>query len=109
MSQRLSAEGCCRAAACVELSAEDPTAISIPHRVAHGFYFNLPSTHIYAVSHYWTLADELGCRWDDPGLEIPWTQREAQISPRDADLPSLEVLLGELKAALGGRLDARLA
>ena len=38
------------AAACVELSAEDPIAISIPHGVAHGFYFTRPSTHIYAVS-----------------------------------------------------------
>lgn len=87
------------AAACVELSAEEPAAISIPHGVAHGFYFTRPSTHIYAVSSYWNMADELGCRWDDPGLEIPWAQREAQISPRDAGLPTLEILLDELRAA----------
>ena len=37
--------------------------------------------------------------WDDPGLEIPWPRREAQISPRDAALPTLEVLLGELRSA----------
>jgi dTDP-4-dehydrorhamnose 3,5-epimerase len=87
------------AAACVELGAEDPTAISIPHGVAHGFHFTLPSTHIYAVSSYWDPADELGCRWDDPGLGIPWPQRQARISQRDADLPPLEVLLGELRSA----------
>ena len=87
------------AAACVELSAEDPAAISIPHGVAHGFHFTAPSTHIYAVSSYWDPADELGCRWDDPGLGIPWPQRQARISQRDADLPSLGVLLGELRAA----------
>jgi dTDP-4-dehydrorhamnose 3,5-epimerase len=89
-------------AACVELSGESPTAISIPHGVAHGFYFHEPSTHIYSVSHYWDLADELGCRWDDPGLEIPWPQQEAQISPRDAALPSLDALLGELRFAWEG-------
>jgi dTDP-4-dehydrorhamnose 3,5-epimerase len=82
-------------AACVELSAEQPAAISIPHGVAHGFYFHQASTHIYAVSHYWDLADELGCRWDDPSLEIPWPQSEAHISTRDAELPSL----AELRAA----------
>jgi dTDP-4-dehydrorhamnose 3,5-epimerase len=90
------------AAACVELSGERPTAISIPHGVAHGFYFDQPSTHIYAVSHYWDLSDELGCRWDDPALEIPWPQGEAQISPRDEALPSLDVLLGKLKSAWRG-------
>lgn len=90
------------AAACVELSEEPPTAISIPHGVAHGFYFQQPSTHIYSVSHYWDMADELGCRWDDPALEIPWPQREAQISSRDAGLPSLSVLRAELKSAWEG-------
>ena len=90
------------AAACVELNAEHPAAISIPHGVAHGFYFHDPSTHIYAVSHYWDLADELGCRWDDPALEIPWPQQDAHISPRDQDLPSLEHMLGELRASRRG-------
>ncbi|HEX7058284.1 MAG TPA: dTDP-4-dehydrorhamnose 3,5-epimerase [Solirubrobacterales bacterium] len=86
------------AAACVELSGERPTAISIPHGVAHGFFFHQPSTHIYAVSHYWDPADELGCRWDDRNLEIPWPQHEAQISQRDAALPSLDVLLDQLRS-----------
>ena len=86
------------AAACVELSAERPSAITIPHGVAHGFWFAEPSTHVYAVSHYWDPADELGCRWDDPALEIPWPQRDAHISPRDEALPPLEALREELRA-----------
>lgn len=90
------------ASSCVELSERRPTAISIPHGVAHGFYFHALSTHVYAVSHYWDMADELGCRWDDPALEIPWPQREAHLSPRDQELPSLETLLGELRAAWRG-------
>jgi dTDP-4-dehydrorhamnose 3,5-epimerase len=87
------------AAACVELDAQQPAAISIPHGVAHGFYFHEPSTHIYSVSHYWDMADELGCRWDDPELRIPWPQSEATISSRDAELPTLATLREELLTA----------
>jgi dTDP-4-dehydrorhamnose 3,5-epimerase len=90
------------AAACIELSGERPVAITIAHGVAHGFFFHRPSTHIYAVSSYWDLADELGCRWDDAALEIPWPQQEAQLSPRDATLPPLAVLLTELRSAWEG-------
>lgn len=90
------------ATACVEVGEAYPTATSIPHGVAHGFYFHEPSTHIYAVSHYWDMADELGCRWDDPALEIPWPQRTAQVSPRDEGLPTLDVLLAELRSAWKG-------
>lgn len=87
------------AAACVELTELQPTAISIPHGVAHGFYFQEPSTHVYAVSHYWDMADELGCRWDDPALEIPWPQQHAHVSARDEALPPLDALLDEFNAA----------
>ena len=90
-------------ACCVELGADAPTAITMPHGVAHGFYFHEPSVHIYAVSHYWDTADELGCHWADPELAIPWPMPEAQISPRDAALPSL----AELEAKLAGRTRAR--
>ena len=41
--------------------------------VAHGFYFPVESSLCYAVSHYWSAIDEIGCRWDDPalGLDVP--------------------------------------
>lgn len=89
-------------ARCVELDAESPAAIMIPHGVAHGFYFHRASTHVYAVSHYWDSADELGCRWDDPALEIPWPQDGARISPRDEGLQPFESLLAEFLAAWRG-------
>ena len=58
--------------ALVEL-AEDPlTALLIPHGVAHGFYFAEPSLHLYGVTKYWDVGDELACHWADPQLEIPW-------------------------------------
>ena len=86
------------AATCVELHGDAPAAITIPHGVAHGFLFHEPSLHIYAVSHYWDPADELGCRWDDPALEIPWPDAEPLISPRDAALPPLAELQEALAA-----------
>lgn len=78
--------------AAVGMSGDRPCGISIPRGVAHGFYFHEPSLHIYAVTHYWDLADELGCHWEDPELGIPWPQRAAKISPRDAALPPLKEL-----------------
>jgi dTDP-4-dehydrorhamnose 3,5-epimerase len=84
-------------AATVELDGQRPQAITIPHGVAHGFYFPVASVHIYAVSEYWDDEDELGCRWDDPDLEIPWTPVNPRISPRDAALPPLRRLLDTLE------------
>jgi dTDP-4-dehydrorhamnose 3,5-epimerase len=86
--------------ACLDLRGDAPAGLTIPHGVAHGFYFHEPSLHIYAVSHYWDVGDELGCRWDDDELGIPWPQSEAVISPRDAALPSLAVLRDELRDRL---------
>jgi len=79
-------------AGCLELDGDSPTAITIPHGVAHGFYFHEPSIHVYSVSHYWDSSDELGCHWADPELGIPWPVREARVSPRDGALPSLAEL-----------------
>jgi dTDP-4-dehydrorhamnose 3,5-epimerase len=83
---------------CLDLRGEAPAGLTIPHGVAHGFYFHEPSLHIYAVSHYWDPGDELGCRWDDEELGIPWPQSEATVSPRDAALPSLAALKDELRS-----------
>jgi dTDP-4-dehydrorhamnose 3,5-epimerase len=83
--------------ALVELSGDQPAALFIPHGVAHGFYFHEPSLHVYAVTEYWDPADELGCRWDDPGLEIPWSVSSARVSERDAAAPPLRALLDELE------------
>lgn len=76
----------------VELDATTPSALVIPVGVAHGFYFHEPSIHVYAVSHEFDPADELGCRWDDPGLAIAWPCTGPLISPRDRDLGSLSDL-----------------
>lgn len=83
--------------ALVQLGGERPAALVIPHGVAHGFYFHEPSLHVYAVSEYWDPTDELGCRWDDPELEIPWPVPSARVSERDAASQPLRALLDELE------------
>jgi dTDP-4-dehydrorhamnose 3,5-epimerase len=86
--------------AAVELTADEPATITMPTGVAHGFYFHEPSIHVYAVTHDWDPADELGCRWDDPGLSIPWTCDRPLISERDAALGPLDALRAAWRQAL---------
>ena len=69
----------------------------IPPGVAHGFYFLEPSLHVYAVSEYWNPADELGCHWADPDLELQWPDPSPLVSERDARSQSLRALLAELE------------
>ena len=91
--------------ATVELTPTEPAALMIPTGVAHGFYFHEPSVHVYAVSHEWDPADELGCRWDDPTLSIAWPCDAPHISDRDRALGSL----GELRAAWHAALAASMS
>ena len=83
----------------VELSARNLQALIIPHGVAHGFYFHEPSFHVYSVTEYWDFDDELGCRWDDPDLEIQWPDSDPVISPRDQAWGSLTDLVTSLTAS----------
>ena len=84
----------------VELAADAPAGLSIPPGVAPGFYFHQPSLHVYAVSHEWDPSDELGCRWDDPELGIPWPCSEPLISERTRSSGPLTVLRAAWRAAL---------
>jgi dTDP-4-dehydrorhamnose 3,5-epimerase len=84
----------------VELAAADPHGLTIPAGVAHGFYFPEPSLHVYAVSHEWDPEDELGCRWDDPGLGIAWPCTEPRLSARDDELGPLSELRAVVRQAL---------
>lgn len=70
-----------------------PFGLVIPPGVAHGFYFEKPSLHIYAVTSYWDGADELGCRFDDPALGIKWPNPAPILSQRDRELPPLADVL----------------
>jgi dTDP-4-dehydrorhamnose 3,5-epimerase len=80
-----------RRAEVVELDAAAPTAIVIPAGVGHGFFSARESVVMYGVSAYWDPDDELGVRWDDPELGIPWPPgtNAALCSSRDASFPPL--------------------
>jgi dTDP-4-dehydrorhamnose 3,5-epimerase len=81
----------------VELTEDPLTALLIPHGVAHGFYFPEPSLHLYAVTKYWDVDDELACHWADPDLGISWPAEPTNVSERDATAQSLAELLDELE------------
>ena len=51
----------------------------------------------YTVSELFNPADELGCRFDDTELGIPWPTRDVVLSARDHDLPPMRTLLHELE------------
>jgi len=51
----------------IELTDDPLTALLIPHGVAHGFYFPEPSLHLYGVTKYWEVDDEVACHWADRG------------------------------------------
>ncbi len=74
------------------LSAEDPIAVTIPPGVCHGFYFPEPTVHVYAVSEYWDLDDELGCRFDAAELGLNWPIGDPLLSPRDRAAGSYEAM-----------------
>jgi dTDP-4-dehydrorhamnose 3,5-epimerase len=80
----------------VELAGARLCALITPPGVAHGIYFDEPSTLLVGTAAYWNTTTELGCHWADPALEIPWPMASARLSDRDAALPSL----GELSAVL---------
>ncbi len=68
----------------ITLDATQPVAVTIPAGVCHGFYFPIPSIHVYAVSHYWNTSDELGCRFNAPELGLSWPTTAPRLSDRDA-------------------------
>jgi dTDP-4-dehydrorhamnose 3,5-epimerase len=74
-------------------SGENLQAILVPPGVAHGFYYLTEGEHIYLVDHYHNMADELGCRFDDPDLDLKWPNLQPLLSERDVNAGSLKDLL----------------
>lgn len=82
------------------LSEAVPAAVAIPPGVCHGFWFPEPSVHVYGVSEYWDVQDELGCRFDDPALGLDWPTGNPLLSARDREAGSLAVMRADYLAAL---------
>lgn len=86
-------------AAMIELDARAPVAVTIPTGVGHAFYFPVPATLVYGLSHGWTTADELGCRWDDPDLGLDFPTRTPRLSERDRAAGSYAAMVAGYEAA----------
>lgn len=82
----------------LELRGAQPTAVVIPHGVAHGLLSLSAATFLLGTSHTYDPSDDLGCHWRDPELEVDWPAVAPILSPRDAALPSLRELLAVLAA-----------
>jgi dTDP-4-dehydrorhamnose 3,5-epimerase len=81
------------AVALVEVTGERPALVLVPSGIAHGLAFLEPSMLLIGVPSYWDLANEVGCHWRDPALEIPWPAADLRASPRDEALPPLREVL----------------
>lgn len=72
------------------LDADRPQAVTIPPGVCHGFYFPVPSSHVYAVSTYWDPQDEISCRFDCDELGLSWPNQSPHLSDRDRNAGSYQ-------------------
>ncbi len=79
----------------VDLKEDTLQAVVIPTGIAHGFYFNKDSTHLYAVSEYWNLEDELGCMWNCPELNISLPINNPMLSVRDTNALTYDAMVQE--------------
>jgi dTDP-4-dehydrorhamnose 3,5-epimerase len=73
-----------------QLSSADHRQLWIPPGFAHGFCVTSETAlFAYKCTAPYSAADELGVRWNDPALGIPWPVAAPQLSAKDAALPCL--------------------
>ena len=75
------------------LSAENHRQFFVPPGFAHGFLV-LSETALfhYKCTEFYSPADELALRWDDPALGIAWPLANPVLSAKDAQAPRLAEL-----------------
>lgn len=82
-----------------ELNEDDPHCICFPPGMLHGLYYFEPTIHLQAVSESYDTYqhdDNLGCRWDDPDLAIPWPFDNPLSSPEQDSYPPLKTILDDV-------------
>jgi dTDP-4-dehydrorhamnose 3,5-epimerase len=81
----------------VTLSAENFTQCYVPKGFAHGFYVVSPVAQVeYKCTDLYDPASEIGIRWDDPALGIPWPVIDPILSVRDRRHPPLADVIDRL-------------
>jgi dTDP-4-dehydrorhamnose 3,5-epimerase len=75
----------------VELLAGNGRMLYIPPGLAHGFcVLSEEADFVYKVTEEYAPELERGVVWNDPQIGVQWPITDPIISPRDAQLPSLE-------------------
>lgn len=88
-----------RAACLLDVRDDVPLAVAIPPGVAHGEYFPVASAQLHGSTHPYDAGDDLSCRWNDPGLGIPWGHLDPVLSEADEKSGSLQQLQEDLRHA----------
>lgn len=86
----------------IELHGDEPVLVMFARGTVHGWYFSENSTHLQSVTECYEdyhPHDNLGCRWNDPALEIAWPCTAPILSPRAAAFGSLSGLIDRAFAA----------
>jgi len=74
----------------VELNDENRRQLWVPRGFAHGFLVLSESADLfYKCDEYYSPADEIAVRWNDPVIGIAWGVDSPTLSARDAGAPLL--------------------
>ncbi len=78
------------------LSEENKYLLYLPRGIGHGFAALSKYTElVYKVDNSYSLENEGGIIWNDPGLKIDWPFKSPILSEKDKKWPSLEKALKE--------------
>ncbi|GAC1346619.1 MAG: dTDP-4-dehydrorhamnose 3,5-epimerase [Myxococcales bacterium] len=83
----------------VALSEENLRQIFVPPGCLHGFCVLSEVAEVeYKCTAFYDRSDEIGVRWNDPGIGIAWPVERPLLSPKDEALPTLSELRAKLAA-----------
>ena len=81
----------------VELNEDNHWQFWVPRGFAHGFIvLSETADFFYKCDEFYSPADELVLKWDDPELNIDWGTRSPELSQRDRDGRQVVDLLAAL-------------
>ena len=79
----------------LEMGEQNEVGVYIPPGVGHGFFALTSVVMTYLVDQEFDGSDELGVRFDDPAIGIPWPEGERIVSDRDRENPLLAEIAEE--------------
>ena len=75
----------------VAIELGDLRQLWVPRGFAHGFVvLSKSADFFYRCDEFYSPADEITIRWDDPAIGIDWKIDSPTLSPRDANAPLLK-------------------